>query len=26
VNGQRKSVSLDLYEAMKNDPRLAPFP
>lgn len=26
VNGRQKSVSLDLYEAMKNDPRLQPFP
>lgn len=26
LNGQERNVSLDLYEAMKNDPRLKPFP
>ena len=26
LNGEERQVSLDLYEAMKNDPQLAPFP
>jgi len=26
LNGQPRTVSLDLYDAMKADPKLAPFP